>query len=825
MNDLKFAFRQLLKNPAFTAVAVLTLALGIGANTAIFSVVSSVMLKPLPFTQPERLVTVWERNPARGYDMNNVAPATFTDWKAQSQAFEGIAAFGLHQALNLTGDQEPERITGVAISANLFQVLGTHPMHGREFSADEETPGRDRVVILSHALWQRRFGSSLEIIGKTIALDGNTYAVVGVMPTGFVFPGMTGVLFGFFFSRPADVWLPLAMSADVLKTRSDHSLFAVARLKPGVSLAQAGAEMDALTQRIEQANPGNLMGTHARLLALREQSIGGVRSGLLVLVTAVAFVLLIGCANVANLLLARAAARQREIAIRVALGATRLQVIRQLLTESVALAVLGGALGTLFAVWGVELLVNRVGETVALTTPGWNEIRIDGRMLAFTLLVSLGTGILFGLVPALQATKPDINESLKEGGRSATEGYRRNRFRSSLVVAEMALALMLLIGAVLMLQSFLRLQRVNAGFNASRVITMELSLPESRYPEGPQWTAFYEQLVRRLQALPGVQFAGATTQLPLSGDVGNTTFEIVGAPPAQPGEWTTTDWIAITPDYCRVMQIPLDAGRYFAEQDKNDSPPVCLINQSLAKRYFANESPIGKKLVVGINGFTAEIVGIVQDVRQRSLDVDTLPAQLQAAFSSQIYVPYAQLPVRPRMSVVVRAWSDAASLAGALRTEVRAADKDLPVSKLRTMETVRGNSIAQPRFRTMLVALFGAVALVLAAVGIYAVMAYSVTRRTHEIGVRMALGAQREDVLKLVVQQGMGLALIGTVVGLAGAFVLTRLMSGVLYGVSATDPLTFTMVSLGLVGVAFLACYVPARRAAQVEPMEALRYE
>jgi putative ABC transport system permease protein len=823
--DFRFAIRMLLKNPGFSAVAVLTLALGIGANTAIFSVVSSVLVRPLPFKDPDRLVTVWERNLKKGYEMNHAGVATFLDWKAQNNVFQSMAAFGIDEGLSLTGDHEPERVNAVPVSANLFDVLGVNPTVGRTFRAEEETPGSDQVVILSHGLWQRRFGSDPNLVGKTVLLDGLSYLVVGIMPPGFVFPGMTGVLYGFFFSKPADVWIPLALPAEMLRNRSNHFLEVVARLKPDTSLVQAGAEMDAMMQRIVQANPGELMGDHARVIPLREQSVGTVRSGLLVLLAAVALVLLIACANVANLLLARAASRQKEIAIRVALGASRLQVIRQLLTESVLLALIGGALGTLFAVWATDLFVSRVGDTIALTTPGWSDIRIDRGVLGFTLLISLATGVMFGLMPALQSARPNLNESLKEGERGSTEGFRRSRLRSSLVVAQMALAMMLLTGAALMLQSFLRLQGVDPGFDVNRVVTMQLSLPESRYTNQQQRAAFFQQLTERVRILPGVQFAAATSQLPLSSDVGNTTIEVEGRPPLAPGQWDSTDFISVTPEYLGAMQIALQAGRFITAHDTSESPPVCVINRTTANRYFGKEDPIGKKLRLGVNSFTPEIVGVVRDVRQRLLDFDSLSPQIQKLMSSQVYVPYAQITFLSRMTVVVRASSAPMALANALRAEVRALDKDLPVSKVRTMETVRGESIAQPRFRALLIVLFGAVALALATIGIYGVMAYSVARRTHEIGVRMALGAQHGDVMKLVVRHGMSLTGLGLAIGLAGAFALTRLLSAMLYGITATDPLTFVAVPLALAGVAFCACYLPARRAAKVDPMVALRYE
>jgi len=825
IQDFRFAVRMLLKNPGFTAAAVLTLALGIGANTAIFSVVSSVLLRPLPFKDPDRLVMVWERHVQKGYEMNHAGVATFLDWKTQNTVFESMAAFGIDEALNLTGDYEPERITAVPVSANLFEVLGVNPTLGRTFRVEEETPGRDQVIILSHGLWQRRFGSDPNLVGKTIVLDARSYLVVGIMPPGFVFPGMTGLLYGFFFSKPADVWIPLALPPELLRNRNNHLLEVVARLKPDVTLAQAGAEMDAMMQRIVQANPGELMGDHAKVILLREQSVGTVRSGLLVLLGAVAFVLLIACANVANLILARAASRQKEIAIRIAVGASRLQVIRQLLTESALLALLGGALGTLFALWSTDLFVSSVGDTVALTTPGWTNIRIDRGVLGFTLLISLTTGVAFGLVPALQSTKPNLPETLKEGERGSTQSFRRSRLRSSLVVTQIALAMMLLTGAALMLQSFLRLQGVNPGFDVRRVITMQLNLPESRYTNQQQRAAFFQQLTERLRSLPGVQFAAATSQLPLSSDVGNTTIEVVGRPPLPPGQWDTTDFISVTPEYLGAMQIALRAGRFIEKHDTEESPPVCVINQTTANRYFGKEDPIGQKLKLGINSFTPEIVGVVRDVRQRSLDFDSLPPSIQKLTSSQVYVPYAQTALWPKLTVVVRASSAPMALANALRAEVRALDKHLPVSKVRTMETVRGESIAEPRFRALLIALFGAVALALATIGIYGVMAYAVVRRTHEIGLRMALGAQYGDVMKLVVRHGMFLTGLGLAIGLAGALALTRLLSAMLYGVTATDPLTFAAVSLALAGVAFCACYLPARRATRIDPIVALRCE
>ncbi len=825
--DLQYGLRMLARSPGFTAVVVVILAVGIGATTAVFSVVNALLLRPLPFREPQRLVTAWERDPQRGYEMNNVAPATLADWKAQNRVFEKMAAFfGVDLELNLTGDGEPQRIVGVPVSADLFELLGVGPLRGRTFLSAEETPGQDQVVILSHGLWQQRFGRDPQVLGKTITLDGRSHLVVGVMPPGFAFPGMTGILYGFHYSKPADLWLPLALPAEKLNDRSYHLLEVVARLKPGVTLTQARTEMDALMQRIERANPGNLMGTHAKVISLREQSLAAVRPGLLVLMGAVVFVLLIACANVANLQLTRAAARQKDLAMRLALGAKRLQVIRQLLAENILLAVLGGTLGVLFVSWGLDLVTGRIGDTVALTTPGWNDIRIDRRVLGFTFLVSLAAGILCGLAPALQVTKLKCYETLKEAGRGSIAGLSRHRFRRSLVVTQVALALILLTGTGLMLQSLFHLQRVNPGFDPSHVLTMVLNLPESRYTDGPQVAAFYRELLVRLRSLPGVQWAGATSQLPLSGDLCNVPFEIEGRPPATVGQWDTADLAAVTPDYGRVMQIPLRAGRFLGEQDTREAPLVCVINQAMAQRYFPGEDPIGKRLRLKyIGDAVAQIVGVVEDVRQRRLDIDALAPATRALFDSQIHVAYLQLPLWSRMTVVVRSPSDATTLGGGLRAKVRELDRDLPVPQLRTMEAVRSGSIAQARFRTLLLELFGLLALLLATVGVYAVVAYSVAQRTREIGIRMALGATSQGVVKSVVGQGFKLALIGTGLGLAGAFGLTRLLVSLLYNISPTDPLTFILVPLVLICMALLASYLPARRAASIDPMTALRYE
>src|SRR5256885_1037852 len=580
--------------------------------------------------------------------------------------------------------------------------------------------------------------------------------------------------------------------------------------------------MDDLQARMERANPGNFMGTGCTLIPLREQSTGNVETTLLVLLGAVAFILLISCTNVANLLLARAAARHKEIAIRAALGASRWALVRQLLTESALLALCGGALGSALAWWGVGVLVARAGDKIAQTTPGWNEIGLDLRVLVFTLIVSLATGLLFGLVPALQTTNSDVNEALKEGGRGSTEGARRNRFRSFLIISEVGLATVLLVGAGLLLQSLLRLQNVHPGFNPERVLTMELGLPETTFPDAQARNGFVERLRGRLKAVPGVEFAGATSALPLSGAASNFGFEVDGRPPLEPGKFQTAEVTSVTPDYFSAMQIPLRAGRLFDTGDREGAPRVAIISRALAERYFPNEDPIGKKLkFFGDEPWT--IVGVAQDVKHRALDSGSQPAQSRILFDAGIFIPYAQAHYGSTVGFAMRSKVAPMALSSSVRAAVHEIDPQQAIAKLRPMEAIVGSSIAQPRFRTLLLGLFGALAVVLAVIGLYGVLAYTVTQRTHEIGIRMALGAQMRDVLNLIVRQGMTLAVARVALGLLAALALTRVLSSMLYEVRPTDPITFGSVGLLLTSVAFLACYFPARRAAKVDPMEALR--
>jgi putative ABC transport system permease protein len=733
--------------------------------------------------------------------------------------------FDVVRGYNLTGADEPVRVNGLAVTANLFQTLGVNPAIGRGFSIEEETQGRDRVAILNCGLWQRRFGSDKNILGRTISIDGNSYTIVGVMPAGFSYPGGGGeILGGILFNPTPDFWVPLALSPEMRQLRGRHEWQVVGRLKQGVSFEHARTEMDALQARMEKANPGNFMGTGCTLIPLREQSTGNVKTTLLVLLGAVAFILLIGCTNVANLLLARAAARQKEIAIRAALGAGRWALMRQLLTESALLALCGGALGSVLAWWGVGLLVTKVSDKIAQTTPGWNEIGLDLRVLLFTLIISLLTGLLFGLVPALQTTNYDLNATLKEGGRGSTEGARRNRFRSFLVISEVGLATVLLVGVGLLLQSLLRLQNVNPGFNPQHVLTMELGLPEMRFTDEKQRNAFVERLRDRLKAVPGVQFVGATSALPLSGAVGNFSFEVEGEPPLAPGKFQTADVTSVTPDYFTAMQIPLRAGRLFETRDREAAPRVAIINRALADRYFSNTDPVGKKLkFFGDEPWT--IVGVAQDLKNRVLDSSLQPAVSRALFESGIFIPYAQGHFGNTVGFAIRSRIDPMILSGSIRAVVREIDPQQAIAKLRPMKAVVSSSIAQPRFRTLLLAMFGALAVVLAAIGLYGVLAYIVSQRTHEIGIRVALGAQMREVFSRIVRQGMTLAVAGVALGLLASLALTRVLSSMLFQVKPTDPITFGSVALLLIVVAFLACWIPARRAMKVDPMEALRYE
>ncbi|HYY56574.1 MAG TPA: ABC transporter permease [Pyrinomonadaceae bacterium] len=805
--DLRYGLRTLSKTPGFTLAAVLALALGIGANSAIFSVANAVLLKPLPYSEPERLVMIWGDLFKPGLDEIGASAPEFNDYREQGHVFESLACY-TEGGFNLSGEGEPERISGAYVSADLFPLLGVGPTLGRTFAVEEDQPGRDQVVVLSHSLWQRRFAADRSIVGKTVGINGKSMTVVGVMPSAFQFP-----------DREVEIWKPLALDAEDRseQSRGSHYLNVIARLKPGVSVEQAQAEIKGIAERIRQQHPDQYdNGFGAKIVSRHEQVVGPIRPVLLILLGTVGFVLLIACANVANLLFARAATREREMAIRTALGAGRWRIVRQLLTESLLLSLAGGAGGLLLALWGVDLLV----ALAPVDIPRLSEVRLDGRVLGFTLLVSLLTGGLFGLAPALRLSKPDLQESLKDGARGAGEGFRRQRMRNLLVVSEVALSLVLLIGAGLMIRSFLQVQKISPGFNPDRVLTMRLSLPQSKYAEAKQQRAFFEQLTARVSALPGVESVGAVNFLPMSKSGNMWSFAIEGRGNAV---GPNLHFRMISPDYFRTLSIPLDRGRQFTEQDREGAPPVAVINETMARTFFPGEDPLGKriKLASMTSPFPwLAVVGVVGDVKHYGLDEETKP---------ELYVSYLQ-PLLPNFNVsslflAVRTTAEPAGLAAAVRREVAVLDKDQPVADIKTMEERLSESVAPRRFNMLLLAIFAALALILAAVGIYGVMSYSVTQRTHEIGVRMALGAQGSDVLRLVVGQGMILALAGVALGLLGAFALTRVMKTLLFNVSASDPLTFAGVAFVLSAVALLACLIPARRATRVDPMEALRYE
>jgi putative ABC transport system permease protein len=802
LRDVRYAVRVLAKSPGFTAVAVLALALGIGANTAIFSVVKAVLLSPLPYPEAERLVWIWETNEVNNILQEPASLPNYDDWSKQSRSFEGVAAFD-NVPLALTGEGEPERIEGAAVSANFFPVLGVEPTLGRGFLAEENTPGKNRVVVLSRGLWQRRYGSNPKVVGQTLTLNGNPYTVVGVAAEGFKHPDSG--------PRP-EMWVPLAFNLEQAARRGDY-LSVVARLKPGAGLEGARAEMGAVASRLAEAYPATNAGWGVTLVPLHERLVGDVRTALWVLTGVVGFLLLIACANVANLLLVRAASRRQEIAVRTALGAGRLRLVRQFLSESVLLALAGGALGLLFAMWGIDVLL-ALGPS---NMPRLDEVGLDGKVLAFTLLVSLATGVVFGLLPALYATGSDLTEALKEGSRSSTAGVGGRRVRNSLVVAEMAIAVVMLTGAGLMIRSFARLQEVDPGFKPERIMSVNLALPGSKYKESPQLTAFFEQLLGRVSALPGVESAAAVSALPLGGGGDVLAFVVEGRPAPPPEQVLDAEYRVVTPDYFATMGIPLARGEGITARHAAGSPAVVVVNETMAHRHWPGEDPIGKRINLG-NPETAPwrtVIGVVRDIRHEGLDKVPYP---------QMYSPYAQFP-RRSMTLVARAAADPLGLAPGVRREVAALDKDLPLYNVRTMEQVVAESVARQRFTMLLIAVFAGVGLLLASVGIYGVISYTVSQRRHELSVRLALGAQARDIVRMVVGQGMLLALGGIGAGLAAAFLLTRVMASLLYGVSATDPLTFALVPLALAGVALLASLIPARRATRVDPAGALRYQ
>ena len=808
--DLRYGARRLMKQPGFTLIAALTLALGIGANTAIFSVVNAVLLQPLPFQEPERLTRVWR---ASAEDERGACSyPDFADLRARQTVFERMAAWRGGD-YTLTGKGEPVTLRGVVVTADLFPLLGAAPQFGRSFTPAEDQAG-NRAAILSYSLWQQRFNADPKVLGQSISINSRSYDVVGVMPAGFAFPVQ---------NAPTDLWLSLATTAvaeggaPLTVQRGSLSFSVIARLKPNVSAAQAEAGLRVIVDELAKQYPESKDFIRARVVPFHQEVVRDVRPGLLLMFGAVGCVLLIACANVATLLLARATTRHKEMAIRAALGAGRWRIVRQLLTESLLLALCGGAAGWLLARWGTAaLLALKPGGLPRALAAG-----VDARALGFTVLAALATGVLFGSAPAWQSAKTDLNEALKDGAKGGGDGARRNRFRHALVVAEVALAFMLLVCSGLLLNSFLRLRQVNPGFDPYNLLTFRIALPGSHYAQLTQVAPFYQQLIARLETLPGVKSVSAISHLPLSANRGTTGFSIEGVATAtdDPVPYPT-DIRFVTPAYFQTMGMQLISGRDFNARDELRATQVAIINETLARRYFPNQDPLGKRIRPGYGidergWLMREIVGVVSDSKHVSLSEAPPP---------YIYLPHSQIP-RPAMTLVVRAANDPHGLIGAVQNEAHALDRELPVSNVKTLDEYLGAAVAKPKFDTMLLGLFAGLALLLTSVGLYGVMAYAVTQRTRELGIRMALGAQPRDALRLVIKQGMWLALSGAAIGIVGAVALTRTLKSWLFGVGPTDPLTFAAVTLLLVGVALVACYIPARRATKVDPLVALRHD
>ena len=797
--DLRFGARMLLKQPGFTLIAVLMLALGIGANTALFSIVNAVLLRPLGYSSPDRLVIVQERYSAGGM---TVSYPNFADWQTQQTSFEGISAVRGNENFNFTGAGEPERLSGRLVSAAFLSTLGVKPQLGRDFLAEEDRPGEAPAVILSYGFWQRRFGNDPSIIGKQLTLNNQRFTVIGITPANFQ------------YGLEADVTVPIGLQAERFKNRgSDPGIGVVARLKRNLSQQQAETEMNVIAARLEQQYPATNKGRRVLLTPLHESVVGNVRQPLLILLGAVGLVLLIACANVANLLLVRSSARQKEMAVRVALGASRATLIRQLLTESVLLAALGAVLGTLLAVWGTSLIAAQLPDGI----PRLQEATVDAPVLVFTLAVSLLTGLLFGLAPALQASRPNLTESLKEGERGSSG--RRQRLRSALVIGEVALTLTLLVGAGLLLQSFRRVLQVDPGFNPQNLLAMQVSVNN---PDGQQIANFFQQLQENVRHLPGVKAVAVSNGLPFEG-ANFPTFIIEGRPMPEDNKPNGQRY-TVSPDYFQTMGIALLKGRLFTAEDTRDSQPVIVIDEVLAQKYFPNEEPIGQRLKHGVTTPSLEIVGVVRHVEPYGLD-------RQSSGVAQFYTNFNQTALQSlpgsvrRINLLTRTAVEPLSLVPAVRGQIAALNKDQAVFNVRTMEEVVGQSVAPRRFSMLLLTVFAIVALALASLGIYGLISYAVAQRAREIGIRMALGAQVSDVLRLVIGQGMKLALVGVALGLLVSLALMQTMKNLLFGVSATDPVTFAAIALLLIAVAFLACFVPARRAARVNPMNALRSE
>jgi putative ABC transport system permease protein len=801
-SDIRYGVRNLLKRPGFTAIAVLTLALGIGANSAIFSSIYALLINPLPFPNQDRVVALWDKNPSRGVQHNEVSMADYLDWRGQSHSFDHLA-LERWWSTNLTGGDTPERIQGFLVTANFFDALGVKPVKGRNFVEEENQPGKDAVAIITYSVWQRRFGADPNIVNKTVTTNGIQRTVIGVLPEGFNYP------------KGSEIYAPIQLTPELVKNRGSHSYYVIGRLKTDASLQSAQADLDTITARLATQYPDTNAGRGAEMFPIVADTVRVYAKAIWVMMAAVGFVLLIACANVANLMLARATGRQKELALRAALGASRWRIVRQLVVESLVIALIGGVAGVLVAFWGIELLRSGNPGEASKYAAGWSHLGINFPVLAFTLGISLLSGLLFGLAPAWHVSRPDLNDALKEGGRQTSSGS--HRLRSLLVVSEIALSLVLLVGAGLMFRSFLALLKTSPGFNPEGVLTMNLNLPFAKYREDAQRATFYSDLVQRVKSLPGVQSAAAVNYVPLGGSNSSDAFLIEGVPEPSPGQENDGRYRVCTPDYFQTMGISILKGRGFTDQDKSGSLPVIIVNETLAQRYWPNGDSLGKRIKFYGPLDRApwmEIVGIVQDVKH----------ELNLPVTPEYYLPHAQDSWNA-MVLVARTSVEPQSMANSIRQQVLALDKDQPVFDVRTMHEVRAISVAVYSFGSATMGIFAIVALVLAAIGIYGVMAFAVTQRTQEIGIRMALGARAIDVLKMVVKTGMSLAAVGVLAGLLGAFAITRLMASLLFGVSPTDAVTFALVAAGLLLVALLACYIPARRATKVDPLVALRYE
>ena len=814
LKDIRFASRQLVKQPAFTSIAVVTIALAIGATTAVLSLVNGLMVRPLPYREPQQLVLLLQHFKSQNLERIPVSPPEFKDYEARAHSFEKLGSFR-YTNFNLAGEDRPERISGATVTADVLPLLGVSPIRGRFFQPEECSLGRDDVVIISARLWQRRFNSHPQIIGTKLLLNGKNFTVVGVMPASFDFPlQLFNLGNGGQFGGRADIWKPLAFTEEEMKKRGSRSYAMIGRLASGTSLAQAQAEIESINAQMRREHPDNYMQDNSfggDVLSLQDLAVSGMRPALLILLGAVFLVLLIACANLTTMLLARAAAREREIVIRVALGAGRLRLLKQVFTESVLLSLIGGVAGVLLALWGVESL-KAVGEQ---TVPRLREVNIDLVVLGVTLAICVGTGIIFGLVPGLASSRPELTEALKEGGRSSTVGTRRNSLRNGLVIAEVALALVLLSGAGLLIKSFARLQNVNPGFNPRNALTFEVSLPKIQYPDDASVVRFNNEAQRRVAALPGVQAAGFSTILPLAGTNSDWSFAIEGRPSDNNSPSPDEEKRQVSPDYFRAIETPLIKGRFFSDADSADAPLVIIVNQTFAKKFWPKGDALGKRITFDDpkkNPKWITIVGIVGDIRHFGLDIDPKP---------EMYVPFAQSAYSTTI-YVVRSNQDARTLLAAIRREIQAIDSAVPLANVRSFETVIAESVAPRRLSVVLLGVFAGVAVLLASVGIYGVMSFLVVQRTHEIGVRMALGAQRSDVLKLVLFRSLKLISVGTIIGLIVALMSTHTLRALLYSVSAFDAMTFVLVTILLGAVALAASYLPAIRATKADPMVVL---